>query len=219
MPDRRNPPIKPNLELELRLWQQGYRRLAGLDEAGRGAWAGPLVAAAVVLPAGLPDLPDRLREVRDSKTMRPAERRHWSAVIHAQADEVAIGVVSSLEVDQLGILTATRLAMTRALSTPGVHPDHLLIDYISLPDVDLPQVALPRGDARLLSIAAASVIAKTARDAMMIEFDRRYPGYGFEHHKGYGTPQHRRALQRLGPCPIHRLTFRPVASTALPWPG
>lgn len=208
--ERRAPPVAPSLLYEGRLWSQGYRRIAGLDEAGRGAWAGPVVAAAVILPASQPDLIERLAGVRDSKQLSPARRETLIEAIQAQALAWGVGQVAPAEIDALGIVPATRQAMHQALASLSPAADYALIDYLPLPDLDLPQFSLPKGDARVLSIAAASIVAKVLRDRLMIQLDDRYPGYGFARHKGYGTPQHRAALQALGPCAIHRLSFAPL---------
>ena len=203
-------PLVPSLIYEQRLWGQGYRYVAGLDEAGRGAWAGPVVAAAVILPADLPGLAEHLVGVRDSKQLSPARREMLLEVIQAQALAWAVGQVPSAEIDALGIVPATRQAMHQALADLSPAADYALIDYLPLPALDLPQSSLPKGDARVLSIAAASIVAKVLRDRLMVRLDDRYPGYGFARHKGYGTPQHRVALQSLGPCAIHRLSFAPL---------
>jgi ribonuclease HII len=192
----------------------GCSTLAGLDEAGRGAWAGPVVAAAVVLPLDCPDLAKSLAGVRDSKQMTPNQREFWASAIRQIALGVGLGVASSKEVDQRGLIAATREAMARALVDLGKQPEHLLIDHLPLPDIPLPQTVLTRGDSRALSIASASVIAKVARDQMMVDLDDHHPGYGFARHKGYGTLQHRAALAHHGPCPSHRFSYAPVAACA-----
>ncbi len=205
-------PVKPtpNLEEEHDLLALGYRRIAGVDEAGRGAWAGPVYAAAVVLPLERPDLLRRLADVRDSKQLSPPQREALSGIIREVALAVGAGWAEVEEIDGLGILPATRLAMARAVRQLPGPVDALLIDYVRLPEVPLPQRALPRADACCLSVAAASIIAKVERDRRMVELDREYPGYGFASHKGYGTPQHRRALRQLGPSPLHRRTWGPM---------
>ena len=204
---------KPDLSFELTLWQGGVRRVAGMDEAGRGAWAGPVFAAAVALPDE-PGISERLAGVRDSKQMSPRQRTVWADVIRAEAAAWGVGSADSAEIDALGILPATRLAMLRALEATLPSPQHLLLDALLLRQSDLPQTALVHGDRLSLSIAAASVLAKTSRDAWMEAWADRCPGYGFERHKGYGTRLHRDALRRLGPCSQHRLTFKPVAQAA-----
>ncbi len=202
---------QPDLMIEFDLLHNGCTRIAGVDEAGRGAWAGPVVAAAVVLPVDRFDLARSLEGVRDSKKMTSPQREFWADHIHAIALGIGIGVCSSKEVDKLGLMPATRKAMARAVAELDNPPDHLLIDHILLPDVPLPQTKITRGDTKVLSIAAASVIAKVSRDQAMVTLENRYPGYGFARHKGYGTSQHRIALEHLGPCPIHRRSYAPVA--------
>ncbi len=203
---------RPDLKYERVLWIAGHRSVAGIDEAGRGALAGPVVAAAVVLPTERRHLGRSLSGVRDSKRMAPAERDHWAAHIEAIAVAVGVGMAAPAEVDAWGIIGATRTAISRALSNLPIIPDHLLLDYILLPEEELPQTSLARGDSQILSIAAASVIAKVARDRRMVEHGAAYPGYGFEHNKGYGTPRHKAALNVLGPTPIHRMSYAPVAA-------
>ncbi len=202
-------PPYPDLSFEQDLWNHAGQRLAGIDEAGRGAWAGPVVAAFVILPAE-PSICNLLSGVRDSKQMTIKQRENWVEKIKEFASEWGIGSADHAEIDQLGILPATRLAMKRALNSLANKPDHLLIDAVFLSDVNIPQTALIKGDRRSLSIAAASVLAKTTRDAMMREEDDIYPQYGFKNHKGYGTRRHQSALSKFGPCPIHRMSFRPL---------
>jgi ribonuclease HII len=199
-------PPEPDLSFELILWQAGIIRVAGIDEAGRGALAGPVTASAVILPhsEGLTRL---LKGVRDSKQMTPHEREIARDQILQYAESWGVGFATSDEIDQVGIVPATRLAAWRALEGVCLPPAHLLLDYLFLPEVTIPQTALIKGDCRSLSIAAASVLAKTSRDALMRELDITYPGYGFAAHKGYGTQAHREALRRLGPSPVHRLSF------------
>ncbi|MFN7036318.1 MAG: ribonuclease HII [Bellilinea sp.] len=199
----------PNLQVERTLWKSGCLLVAGLDEAGRGAWAGPVFAAMVVLPAGY-EGQSVLHGVRDSKQMTPLQRERWVEKIKQAAACWGIGEASNEEIDRYGIVPATRLAMQRALQAGGITPSHLLIDALRLPMLDIPQTALIRGDQQSLSIAAASVLAKTARDAWMRAQEERYPGYGFAAHKGYGTARHRAALEQLGACPLHRRSFAPV---------
>lgn len=202
-------PPAPDLCYENHRWASGLTRVAGLDEAGRGAWAGPVSAGAVILPPGAA-IAASLCDVRDSKQMTPAERACWATIIQEHALAWGVGFASNQEIDAMGIVPATRLAMARALAGLGEPAEHLLIDALRLPGTALPQTPLIKGDARSLSIAAASVLAKTARDALMVELDAAYPAYGFARHKGYGTASHREALQSLGPCPIHRFSFEPV---------
>lgn len=203
-------PERPDLTHEQQLWQQGFIHIAGVDEAGRGALAGPVAAGAVILPSDQPDLMEQLSGVRDSKVMTAANRKKWAGVIKSAAVSWAVGMVESDEIDQIGILPATCLAAARALDSLGVIPDHILVDYLTLPDVQSPQTPLVKGDARSLSIAAAAILAKTTRDAVMVELDQQYPGYGFAQNKGYGTRRHRQRLRDQGICPQHRKTFEPV---------
>jgi ribonuclease HII len=201
--------IIPSLQWERALWREGLVSVAGLDEVGRGPLAGPLVAAAVVLPPRT-RWSGWLRSVRDSKLLSAQQRELLAPQIRAFAVGVGIGIVSHEQLDVIGITAATRRAMYDALMQLGSVPEHLLIDALSLPEPPLPQTSLIHGDARCVSIACASIVAKVARDAMMIELDGHFPGYGFLQNKGYCTPEHLQALDRLGPCPIHRRSFAPV---------
>jgi ribonuclease HII len=201
--------ISPDLSYELALWRAGLSTLAGLDEAGRGAWAGPVSAAAVILPPD-PGLTARLHGVRDSKQMTAKQRAVWAIQIKKTALAWAVGFATQAEIDEIGILAATRLAMQRALEQLAMTPEHLLIDAVRLPAVTLPQTVLIKGDVRSLSIASSSVLAKTARDALLVAWDEEYPVYGFARHKGYGTALHQSALQKQGPCPLHRCSFAPI---------
>ncbi len=196
----------PTLALECSLWAAGFRRLAGVDEAGRGALAGPVVAAAVILPP-VDSLTKMLAGVRDSKQMTPDEREWWAPRIRQICLGWGIGLAAAEEIDTLGIVKATCLAAQRALERLDAAADVLFTDYLLLRELELPQIALVKGDQRCLSIAAASVLAKTYRDALLRELDDRYPGYGFVRHKGYGTAVHRAAIRRLGLCPLHRRSF------------
>ncbi len=188
----------------------GYRRIAGLDEAGRGAWAGPVVAAAVILPPDEPHLRRHLAGVRDSKQLTAAQREGLLQVIGECAVALGVGAVSPAEIDALGIVPATRQAMKSALQVILPPADYLLIDHLLLPDLPIPQHSLPKGDVWVLSIAAASIVAKVSRDRLMVELEEQFPGYGFARHKGYGTTRHQMALARLGPCAMHRLSFAPL---------
>jgi ribonuclease HII len=184
----------------------GRRLLAGVDEAGRGCWAGPVVAAAVILPDGW--CPPGLD---DSKTLTAAKREVFYEQIQASALSWGACAVSSDEIDRTDILRATLRAMTRAVAKLDPVPDMVLVDGVQVPDLALPAEALVKGDATSAAVAAASVVAKVLRDRVMKVWDRRFPGYGFASNKGYGAPAHRRALVQLGPCPLHRFTYRPVA--------
>jgi len=199
----------PSLREEESFYRAGCRLVAGIDEAGRGAWAGPVVAAAVILPRR-DCIASELRGVRDSKRLTPAQRALMRERIQHVALAWSVGSASSAEIDAWGILPATRLAMMRAVAGLQLTPDALLIDAVSLPELDVPQRAFPYADAISLSVAAASILAKTARDALMCDLDASVGGYGFAGHKGYGTRAHAEALIKLGPSWAHRRTFRPV---------
>jgi ribonuclease HII len=204
----------PSLDYERAAWSAGYRRVAGLDEAGRGAWAGPVVAAAVILNPGNATLTRDLAGVRDSKLLPAPQRERLFQVIYARAQAVGVGAAPPSVIDACGIVAATREAMRQALQSLSSPADYLLIDYLALPDVPLPQISLPRGDALILSVAAASIVAKVSRDRMMVDLDGEYPGYGFAQHKGYGTAMHQAALASLGACCIHRFSFAPLQGLA-----
>lgn len=206
--------MAPDIIYEQRLADQGCRAVAGIDEAGRGCWAGPVVAAAVVLARPALEQPALLAGIDDSKALTAHQRAAGYARIAALAEGVGVGIVPAYLIDAFGIIAATRLAMTIALLALPCRVDALLIDALPLPEIGLPQQALVRGDAQCLSIAAASVIAKVTRDRLMQTADLAHPGYGFAAHKGYGTAAHQRALYALGPCALHRLTFRPVMEVA-----
>ena len=200
----------PDLTFERQLWKSGLIYVAGLDEAGRGALAGPVAVGAVILPWGsrASSTSRRLRGVRDSKQMTPAQREEAAPRIKQVAVAWSVGFAPAEEIDALGIVSAVRLAALRALQDLGILPDYLLTDFrLELPELDISQTSLVRGDARCFSIAAASVLAKTARDALMRELDLQIPGYGLGTHKGYGTRAHRLALQSMGHSPIHRRSF------------
>ena len=198
----------PSFAEEKLLEAQGYQRIAGIDEAGRGALAGPVVAAAVILPCHV-DAP-WLTQVRDSKQLSPATRELLFHHIHEVAISVGIGMAPNEVVDTQGIIKATRLAMKLAIDQLLPPPQSLLIDYMLLPEVLLPQKGITNGDCLCFSIACASIMAKVTRDQLLIELDRIYPGYGLAQHKGYGTKKHLACLRRLGPSPIHRQSFKPV---------
>jgi ribonuclease HII len=198
----------PSFIEEERLEAQGYRLIAGVDEAGRGALAGPVVAAAVILPRSMKA--PWLAEVRDSKLLTPARRELLFSRINEEAVAVGIGAAAHDLIDKMGIVTATRLAMKEAVEQLSPSAESLLIDYMRLPEVGLPQKGITNGDNLCFSIACASIVAKVARDRLMMTFDRVYPGYGLARHKGYGTSEHFACLVRLGPSPIHRQSFSPV---------
>ena len=198
----------PNLGHENELKSQGYVLIAGIDEAGRGALAGPVVAGAVILPH-LANLP-WFELVRDSKELNSRKRESLFDLINKEAVAVGIGIVPPQVIDSINILRATKLAMMQAVEKLSKQPNFLLIDRLSLSQCPIPQRGITRGDKSCLSIACASIIAKVTRDRMMEEFDQIYPGYGFAQHKGYGTGRHISCLRKLGPSPIHRLYFAPV---------
>jgi ribonuclease HII len=208
---RRARPTGPaGVRWERRLARSGYRSVAGVDEAGRGSWAGPLVAAAVVLPPISPRLLQRLRGLSDSKQLSLAQRERLFLEIRGCAVGVGVGLVSAALLDAHGLSAAGRLAMERAVRGLGVGPDFLLIDAFALPSVHCAQEAVIHGDALCLTIAAASVIAKVERDRLMDSLAAEYPGYGLERHNGYGTAEHGRALRALGPTPEHRHSYAPL---------
>ena len=211
MPAQKTKYSLPTTVAEAQFWTRGLPHVAGLDEAGRGAWAGPVYAAAVILPQSATALA-RLNGVRDSKTLSAAQRERLNHDIRGVALAVATGYAEAAEIDHLGIVPATRLAMRRALHALTLTPDALIIDALRLPTVDLPQDAFPHADARSLSVASAGIIAKVARDHWMCTVaEPHFPGYHFAQHKGYGTQQHRAALETLGIAAIHRRSFRPIA--------
>ncbi len=201
--------VNPNTFFETQLWKSGLLHIAGLDEAGRGALAGPVAVGAVILPNQKALLSRTLAGVRDSKQMTPLERETLAPRIKETALTWSVGFASADEIDSQGIVCATRLAALRALGGLSLAPQYLLTDFrLELPQLDTPQTALVKGDVLCLSIAAASVLAKTARDALMCELDSCYQGYGLGKHKGYGTQAHRSALERLGFSPVHRRSFQ-----------
>ncbi len=198
-------PAPDMLWFERRLRAAGVEYIAGIDEAGRGPLAGPVVAAAVVLPPDC-DLPG----VTDSKKLSARRREQLFVPIRRQALAVGVGIVDAAQIDRLNILQATLVAMTQALERLKVTPGHLLVDGITPVPVSIAQQTIKQGDSRSLSIAAASIIAKVVRDRMMLVYDKRYPQYGFAAHKGYGTAAHRQAIAACGPCELHRKTFAGV---------
>jgi ribonuclease HII len=198
--------VGPTDEFELEARHRGYRRIAGLDEAGRGPLAGPVVASAVVLPSRC-----RLIGCDDSKLLTESEREELYVAITQRAVGIGIGSATEEEIDRLNILEATRLAMHRALAGLRPQPDCLLIDAISLPDCPIPIRSIIKGDGLCMSVAAASIVAKVTRDRLMAEYHRKYPHYNFLSHKGYCTEEHLQQLATHGPCLIHRRTYTPVA--------
>ena len=202
----------PTFEHEYRLWGSGCRSVAGLDEAGRGALAGPVVAAAVIIDPATADLP-LWGELRDSKLLSPRRRAALAPQIRAAALSWAVGATSAQEIDRIGIAAATRQAMQAAIVNLSPQPQHLLIDWVRLPQVSIAQFSCAKADQLIVSVAAASILAKVHRDALMAALDQVYPVYGFGGHKGYGAPTHMAALATHGPCPEHRYSFAPLAGT------
>jgi ribonuclease HII len=198
------PPTAP-YRYEARAWRIGLIRVAGIDEAGRGPLAGPVVAAAVILAADR-----RVKGLADSKLLPPERRQELFDLIHDRAVAIGVGIVDHQTIDRINILQATRLAMLEAVGRLAVVPDLVITDFVALTGLPCPQRNLVDGDARCASVAAASIVAKVTRDRLMQEADREFPDYGFARHKGYATPDHLLALDRLGPCPLHRRTFSGV---------
>ncbi len=200
----------PTFEEETRCWAAGQRAVAGMDEAGRGALAGPVVAAAVIVP---PDAPfvGIWRAVRDSKLLSPSQRTALAVEIKVAALAWGIGVTAAAQIDAVGIAPATRQAMSAATAALAITPDYLLIDWVKLPEVAIAQESFIKADQRIASVAAASILAKVHRDSLLVALHDRYPHYGFANHKGYGTQAHLAALARYGACPEHRQSFAPVA--------
>ena len=187
---------------EIVLWKSGVRDIAGVDEAGVAPLAGPVVAAAVMFPPGT-----EIAGINDSKQLDAPTRDELAREIRAKASGVAVGLGTVEDIDRINIYHAALLAMQRAVEGLPRKPQHVLVDARTVPGIDVPQNSFNKGDGINFSIAAASIIAKTTRDAMMLELDRQYPGYGFASHKGYPTPEHRKAFLELGPCKVHRMSF------------
>jgi len=204
----------PDAREELAIQEAGFSLVAGLDEVGRGALAGPLVAGAVILPDLRDGIPPELLGVRDSKLLTPQQRADLYGVVLGCARAVGAGSVSPEELDLIGLTKAGELAMVRAVRALPTRADHLLIDAFWLKSCPLPQRPVIRGDLLCISVAAASIVAKVVRDRWMIQLDARYPEYGFASHKGYATPSHLEALERFGPSRLHRLTWAPMARQA-----
>jgi ribonuclease HII len=200
---------KPSFNEEEELLARGFRLIAGVDEVGRGSIAGPVVAAAVILPTRLNGL--WLDQVRDSKELSPVKREFLNGLIREAAISFGIGAVSHRFIDTKGIVRASKLAMKKAIERLSPTPQYLLIDYLNLSAVRLPQKGITDGDCKCFSIACASIVAKVARDKMMVRMDRLYSGYRLAENKGYCTEEHVIGLSKLGPSPIHRRTFEPVS--------
>lgn len=204
--------LQKMLVFEKDCYRQGFHCVAGLDEAGRGPLAGPVVASAVILPVDVP-----ISGLDDSKKLTPKERSILYPVIFEKAMSVGVGLVNHDVIDEINILQATILAMRKALQNLCVSPDFLLVDALTLPLTEIPQKALIKGDRRSLSIAAASIVAKVTRDRLMQDYHRQFPKYGFLSHKGYPTPEHLKRIREYGPCAIHRKTFRGVEQLSIPF--
>ena len=202
--------VIPNSDHEKALRTRGYSFIAGVDEAGRGALAGPVVAGAVVLPTDATF--SWLDDVRDSKQLTPKQREVLSPQIQSGALAWSVGVVPSEVIDVIGIAAATFTAMRQAVRQLSKRPDYVLVDYFTVPRLGIQQKGVRNGDDSCLSIACASIIAKVARDTLMRQLDDTFPGYGFARHKGYGTAGHLECLRKLGPCRVHRASFAPVLS-------
>ncbi|HAO81405.1 TPA: ribonuclease HII [Candidatus Veblenbacteria bacterium] len=208
--------MKPNLRQENKLWRLGFRTVVGVDEVGRGAWAGPLVAAAVVMLIKFKKKPWH-KLVNDSKKLSPQLRQKIFDLAINEVDW-ATGLVTSQTIDKIGVAEANKLAVKLAIKNLKKTPDFILMDFIARFSTSIsgkPTKVIIKGDAKVFSIALASVIAKVSRDQLMIKYETKYPGYGFAQHKGYGTRQHLLALKKLGPCPIHRRTYRPLRRVLL----
>lgn len=194
------------LEREVSLWKSGYNAIAGVDEAGRGPLAGPVVACACILPKGVV-----FHGVKDSKALSPSERKRLADFLISHPNvSFALGLVSHEKIDEINILRATMLAMRQAIIALPIKPDFVLVDGRDRPPTDFPTMPIVRGDALCQSIAAASIIAKVHRDAIMDDYHKRYPEYGFDKHKGYATAHHLKAIEKHGCCPIHRKSFAPI---------
>jgi ribonuclease HII len=191
---------------EKSLAAEGYIKIAGVDEAGRGPLAGPVVSAAVILPPGF-----QARNVTDSKKLSPRQRAYLCAYIYDQARAIGIGIVDALEIDRINILQASKLSMVMALSNLGPQPDYVLVDGNFSLQTELPHRPIVKGDARSVSIAASSIVAKVTRDSLMLRYHEDFPQYGFDRHKGYPTKAHKAAIAIHGPCRIHRRSFRGVS--------
>jgi ribonuclease HII len=199
------PPPSAPYRYEAQAWRAGVTRVAGLDEAGRGPLAGPVVAAAVIL-----DPQRRVRGVADSKLLSPERREELFVLIHERAVAIGVGIVDHVTIDRVNILQATKRAMVEAIRALAVAPELVITDFVAVPALTCPQRNIVDADARCATVAAASIVAKVTRDRLMLEADKQFPEYGFARHKGYGTADHLAALDRHGACPIHRRSFSGV---------
>ncbi|MDX9893726.1 MAG: ribonuclease HII [Patescibacteria group bacterium] len=195
----------PNQKVEKKLYRTGFKYIAGVDEAGRGAWAGPIVAAAVILDPKI-----KIKGIKDSKLLRKPERQRLDQLIKTQAVAWAVGSISQGTIDELGITKANILAMQAALKQLNRQPDYLLIDALPLDYAKMPYQNIIDGDYKVISIAAASIIAKVYRDELMDRLDEEFPAYGFKQHKGYGTAHHFQMINQYGICQLHRRSFKPI---------
>ena len=200
----------PNLTQERELWSLGYKTVAGLDEAGRGAWAGPVVAGVAVLSAET-----KISGLKDSKLLTPEKREELYSELTARVDW-GVGVIEPKQIDELNILRATRLAMKTAIDSLPKSPEFALLDAVRIGDLSCRQRAVTKGDRKVMTIAAASIIAKVTRDRIMNELHTKYPRYGFDINKGYGTKLHQDMLAKHGPSPVHRMSYRPLQDKAIP---
>ncbi|MEA2097910.1 MAG: ribonuclease HII [Patescibacteria group bacterium] len=205
--------IIPDFSREEKLLRRGYKYIAGVDEAGRGPLAGPVVAAAVVF------LDDKIikelikKGIRDSKTLSAKKREYFYELITEQSQDWAVGKVSEKIIDKINILEATKLAMCKAVESLENTPDFILVDGINtIENFPASQIAIPKADQFVFSVSAASIIAKVTRDKILMDFDKQYPGYGFAAHKGYGTKFHMEMIKKMGPCKIHRKSFKPIGN-------
>ncbi len=196
------------MKIEEELWRRGFEYIAGVDEVGRGAIAGPVLAAAVILPKNFS--PSWIKDIKDSKLIKESKREYLSYCIKKNAVSFAIGIVDPRYIDEFGIVDATRRAMLTAIKNLSRRPDFVLIDFMILPGLDIPSRSIVKGERESITIASASIIAKTERDRILREMEDVYPGYNFARNKGYGTREHMNAIKKLGPCEIHRRSFRPV---------
>ncbi len=209
----------PDLSLESEIHRRGIQLVAGVDEAGRGPLAGPVVAAAVILPSGLTESEPWLQSLDDSKKLSQARREHAADIVHQHALAVGVGMVGPEDIDRMGIGHAALAAMLRAVGQLQLEPGHLLLDFIHVREFPYTYDTIVKGDSRSYSIAAASNVAKVTRDRLMVAAEETYPGYHFAKHKGYPTKAHFERLNELGPCPIHRRSFAPVAQACMQFSG
>jgi len=199
--------VRPTRREENKLYRQGYSLIAGVDEVGRGAWAGPLVAAAVILPKNC-----RLKGINDSKKLTGQQRERLYTQIIKQALTYRVYITRREVIDRIGISQTNIRALEKCISRLSIKPEFILVDALSIKVQNVPSRSIIKGDTKVLSIAAASIVAKVTRDRLMVNYHKKYPNYNFHRHKGYGTVYHRRSLLKHGPCPLHRLSFKPIQS-------